>query len=62
MITERQLRLLSEAVSEAETWRGNLVGCAPDYVLDAFDDKIKRMRLAVRAAREDRDQLKALIK
>lgn len=62
MITERQLRLLSEAVSEAQTWRGSLVGAAPDYVLDNFDKRILAMRKAVKAAREDRDQLKALIK
>lgn len=62
MITLRQLRLLSEAVSEAETWRGNLVGAAPDYAIEAFDAKIKKMRMAVRAARKDREQLSALLK
>lgn len=59
MITLAQLRLLSEAVSEAESWRGSMVGCAPQEALDRFDAKIKRMRAAVKAARETRDSLKA---
>ena len=60
MITLRQLRLLSEAVSEAECWRGNLVGCAPQEALDAFDQRIAAMRNAVKAARADRAKLKAI--
>lgn len=60
MITERQLRLLSEAVPDAQTWRGNLVGAAPDYAIEAFDRKIERMRQAVKAAREDLVEIKAL--
>lgn len=59
MITLAQLKLLSEAVSDAEAWRGSLVGCAPYEAIEDFDNKIKRMRAAVKAARETRDSLKA---
>lgn len=57
MISERQLRLLSEAVSEAASWRGNLVGAAPACVVEEFDGRIERMRVAVKAAREARQEL-----
>lgn len=60
MISERQLRLLSEAVSDAAFWRGSLVGCAPDCVVEEFDGRIERMRAAVRAARETRRELQQL--
>ena len=57
MISERQLRLLSEAVSDAASWRGSLVGAAPACVVDEFDGRIERMRVAVKAARETRRAL-----
>lgn len=62
MITERQLRLLSEAVSEAEAWRGSMIGAAPQEAIDEFDSRIKKMRAAVKAAREDREIIKKLSK
>lgn len=60
MISERQLRLLSEAVSEAEAWRGSIIGAAPMAAIEEFDNRIKKMRAAVKAARETRDELKKL--
>lgn len=59
MITLKQIKLLEEAVDEAEDWRGMHVGSAPDWFLDKFDDNIKAMRKAVEAVRRDRAELKA---
>lgn len=61
MITLRQLRLLSEAVTEAELWRGSMVGAAPQSAIDAFDQRIAAMRKAVREARHDRKLLKGIL-
>lgn len=60
MISIRQLRLLSFAVSEAAAWRGSMVGCAPQEALDEFDANIAAMRKAVKAARDDRELIKTL--
>lgn len=60
MISLRQIRLLSQAVTEAAQWRGNLVGAAPDWAIEEFDDKIRLMRAAVHAAMMDRIELKSL--
>jgi hypothetical protein len=60
MITLKQIKLLEEAVDEAESWRGMHVGAAPDWFMDDFDDKIKSMRKAVEAVRRDRAELKAI--
>lgn len=57
MISLGQLKLLKEAVDEAESWRGMHVGAAPDWYLEAFDKKIADMRKAVKAAKEDRKTL-----
>lgn len=57
MITYRQLRLLSEAVDEAESWRGSLIGAAPFEVLDEFDERILKMRQAVESVKSTRLEL-----
>lgn len=62
MISERQLRLLSEAVTDAEAWCGSLIGAAPLAAVEEFDNRIKKMRAAVKAARETRDELVKRIK
>lgn len=62
MITLRQIKLLANAVDEAEAWRGSMVGCAPQEALDEFDANIAAMRAAVKEARKDRDLIRSLEK
>jgi hypothetical protein len=57
MISLRQLRLLSEAISDAEDWRGSMIGAAPVEAINEFDKRIKEMRLALKAAHDDRLEL-----
>jgi len=60
MITAKQLENLKAAVSNAEDWRGSLVGCAPDYALDAFDDYIANARAGLEAIEGMRAEIKQL--
>lgn len=62
MITNKQIVLLTEAVDEAEAWRGSLVG-HPDYrVLIDFDRRVAEMRAALDQVVADRKLLKRLMK
>lgn len=53
-LTAADIKVLRWAVSEAETWRGTMVGHADDpaamAALDEFDGTIAQARLAVRKA------------
>lgn len=62
MISLRQLALLSAAVTDAEMWRGNLLGAAPLPAIEEFDERIREMREAVKSARKDRAKLAKLLK
>lgn len=50
-LVRSEIRLLAEAVEEARTWRGTLVGHEDpeaEKALEQFDARIERMRAAIR--------------
>lgn len=54
MLTLVQLRALTWAVSQAEAWRGSLVGDPDPDTLEAFDLTVTRAKDALKALRLER--------
>lgn len=47
-LSRAEIRLLAEAVSEANDWRGSLVGNPDPGPLDEFDARITKMKAAIK--------------
>ena len=45
------LRWLKEAVDNAESWRGSIIG-GPDYLVQKFDKRICKMREALKIVKQ----------
>lgn len=57
-LTQSELRALARAVSEAEAWRGSMVGNLDPGPLEEFDAFVAKAKQALKKVRRSNNELK----
>ncbi|UXX42089.1 hypothetical protein [Pseudomonas phage phiH2] len=57
-LTQSELRALARAVSEAEAWRGSMVGNPDPGPLEEFDAFVAKAKQALKKVRRNNNELK----